>query len=211
MIKQIQKLPKSFFEEYHKKFKGDTYHTCQTCGGCEYSLIASFLPGETDYIAEKLNMSESDFRKKFLDEVKVEKITIDVVRMVIPCLWLNDKGHCLIRDFKLVLCDIYPLAIKIDNDKVSVEMDKWCPLYDVNENKFMQNWKDIEELFQQLPIEFIDALDKFECRNYDVVKLENIRGVSKEQVAIIDYKDILKCVIDINAYEATKKFCETNI
>lgn len=174
--KIMKKLPKSFFEEYHKKFKGDTHDICSTCAGCEYSLIASLLPGESDYMAEKMEMNEHNFREKFLDEIMVDNIKVDVIRMNIPYLIQFLFSYYAEKE------------------------------YSVN---FKKKWDKVKKLFEQVNPIFIQAIDKFEGKNYDVVKLEKLRGVSKNEIARLDYNDVLTCSIELGARESTKKFCKS--
>jgi uncharacterized protein len=79
------------------------------CGGaCEYTKIAGLLPGEERYIAEKLNLSLEEFIYSYLDGVKVDEHIINIIRCSNPCPFLKNDYSCAIKEFKPVLCLIYP-------------------------------------------------------------------------------------------------------
>ena len=52
------------YEGFHRMFSGsdqNTFNICRECGGaCEHNKIGTLLPGEEEYMAEKMGISVSD-------------------------------------------------------------------------------------------------------------------------------------------------------
>mgnify|MGYP001288008083 CR=1 FL=1 len=206
----MRKLPKSFFEEYHRLFRGDTFELCSACAGCECSLISALFPGEKEFISEKLGMKPNVFKEKFLDQIIVDDEIIEVIKMIVPCPWTSIAGECMIKEFKVVLCDIYPLVIKVKNGELRAEFDQWCPLHDnrYEHSHFKENWNKVKNLFNEnIDPKFIRSIQKFEDKNYDVFKLDALRNAARDQVATLDYRDVVQCAIQISARESTIRFC----
>ncbi len=212
-------LPKEFFSQFHDLFKGDTFELCQSCGGCEYAAIAALLPGEAAYIAEHLPapLSENEFRKRYVDEIIIPKgknfsakQRIEVLKLVAPCPFLNMDGSCMIRAFKPVLCEIYPLLLTVRNDRIIAEVDDWCPLGNsmVQASLFLKKWQLVSDLFQALDPNWVKATEVFDPFTYDFEKLassrknKNNEKLSINSIANVQVCNVLKCKIDdVNARE----------
>lgn len=140
---RFEPTPAECFAEYHRTFRGDTEDTfpvCKACGGaCEYNKIGTLMPGEREYMAGIKGMPVAEFSERYLDIIVMNDGTeLDVLRLVDGCPFLDKESRdgkpptyaCTCRDFKVVLCDIYPIAFHFRGGKVRFEIDKWCPIAD---------------------------------------------------------------------------------
>lgn len=194
-----EKLPISFYENFHSTFKGDTYVDCFPCGGCEFTLLAPLFPGETDFIASKVNISEDKFYNTFVDVIQTPIFDIDSIRLTAPCPFLDSMFQCRIRDFKPILCEIYPLLITLKiNGTHSTKIDSWCPLSQRNDivDEFFLKWGKVEDLFNIVDPKWLRSLEYFDDYYYDFHKLQDIRGVPLEKVAMVPLKELLDCRIE---------------
>jgi Fe-S-cluster containining protein len=129
-------VPAKHFVEFHDSFHGDTpqtFQVCAKCGGaCEFNKIGTLMPGEREYMAAEVGVSVAEFTERFLDILVMEDdMELDVLRLINGCPFL-DPGtfECNCRRFKVVLCEIYPIAFQVQEDRVHFEIDDWCPLSD---------------------------------------------------------------------------------
>ena len=93
-----QTIPIERFEAFHDKFQGDSpevFRICSACGGkCEYSKVSTLLPGEARYMASSLRMDETAFRERYVDGIRVDSVTLDVLKLVDPCPFLSPQFEC---------------------------------------------------------------------------------------------------------------------
>lgn len=130
----FEKVPVNVYENFHKKFSGSNQNTskiCKECGGaCEHNKIGSLLPGEDEYIAKKMGINLSDFKILYTDVLKMDDGTlINVLKLGKLCPFLNKKtGECKCKNFKPILCKIYPIIFTIDAEKINLKIDHRCKL-----------------------------------------------------------------------------------
>lgn len=133
---RFKPIPARYFAEFHDSFKGDTLETfrvCAKCGGaCEFNKVGTLMPGEREYMAAAAGLPVAEFSERFLDIIEMEDgMELDVLRMINGCPFL-DRGtfECNCRKYKVVLCEIYPLAFHVREGQVHFEIDDWCPIAD---------------------------------------------------------------------------------
>lgn len=133
---RFEAIPARYFVEFHRSFRGDTPETfsvCAKCGGaCEFNKIGTLMPGEREYMAAAAGLSVGEFSGKFLDVLELEDgMELDVLRLINGCPFL-DRGtfECNCREYKVVLCEIYPIGFHVREGRVHFEIDNWCPLSD---------------------------------------------------------------------------------
>src|ERR1044071_433371 len=117
-------LPAYHFAAFHRAFQGDTLETfrvCSKCGGaCEFNKIGTLMPGEREYMAAIAGLSVDEFTAKYLDFLLMEDGTeLDVLRLINGCPFL-DRGtfECNCREYKVILCEIYPIDFQILDGRV---------------------------------------------------------------------------------------------
>ena len=124
------------FADFHRAFRGDTAETfevCAKCGGaCEFNKIGTLMPGEREYMAAFSGLSAAEFTAKYLDIIQMDDgMELDVLRLINGCPFL-DRGtfECNCREFKVILCEIYPIDFQILQGRVFFGIDDWCPIAD---------------------------------------------------------------------------------
>lgn len=108
-----------------------TFNTCMECGGeCERNKIGTLLPGEKEYIAKKMGINVLEFETRYLDILRMDDGTlIHVLKLGKSCPFLNEENEtCECRNFKPVLCKIYPLIFTVQTEKINFKIDNWCKL-----------------------------------------------------------------------------------
>lgn len=131
IIFHFSKLQPQKFIEFHREFNGedDWWGMCNKCGGkCEQYSIGSLMPGEKRLMSNWLNITISQFENLYLDRIITPLGDIDVLKMKPGCPFLDENFHCTIKQIKVVLCDIYPIAFEVKNNIVNFFIDPWCPL-----------------------------------------------------------------------------------
>jgi uncharacterized protein len=122
-------IPFEAFERFHQEFQGDTWDTCERCGGkCEINKIGSLMPGEAAYISKKRGETEDDFRAKYLDGIQTDLGLVDVLKLKQGCPFLDSQYRCTIKEVKVVLCEVYPVVFEVEGDDVKFYNDDWCPI-----------------------------------------------------------------------------------
>jgi uncharacterized protein len=163
------------------------------CGGaCEYTKIAGLLPGEERYIAEKLNLSLEEFIYSYLDGVKVDEHIINIIRCSNPCPFLKNDYSCAIKEFKPVLCLIYPIIFKPDGSGRKLELDYSCPLAQNREaERYFKNTgiKLASQLY--VPGDWIEDIYKFDDFDYDYKKIVKERDMSLNRYKLYTLKNLL--------------------
>jgi Fe-S-cluster containining protein len=129
----FRKIPMQMYENFHKMFSGsnqNTFKICRECGGaCEHNKIGTLLPGEEEYMAEKMGISVLDFKIRYLDLLKMDDGTlIHVLKLGKLCPFLNEDEVCECRNFKPIFCKIYPTVFTIEDGKINFILDNWCKL-----------------------------------------------------------------------------------
>lgn len=179
------KIPKEKFQEFHASIEGEGWWwgLCADCGGrCEYNKIGSLVPGEKEFIAGELGMSVRAFADKYLDRLVTPLGTIDVLKLKDGCPFLDSEWRCVIKKIKVVLCETYPVAFYIKDERVEFFIDPWCPL---------SRRQDIRDYFEKVvmpalkkldaPVAWYKAATLYDEHNFDYKTIE------------LERKDGLKC------------------
>jgi Fe-S-cluster containining protein len=182
----FKKLPREIFESFHDIFSGgnqNTFSICRECGGaCERSKIGTLLPGEKEYMAEKMGVSVSEFEISYLDVLRMNDGTqLYVLKLGKLCPFLNGKsGECKCQNFKPIICKIYPIVVTIENGKINFRIDNWCKLS--REKVCRIYFESVIPLLSSLPIsiEWFRHVVSYDNLCFDYVKLEKYRnGINK--------------------------------
>jgi len=183
-------------QKFHDTFKGDTtitFPVCLECGGvCEYKKISSLLPGEAEFMAFKKGEPLEQFRNKYLDGFRFKGQVIDIIKCIPKCPLMNADYSCGARGFKPIMCLIYPIIFKRENDKYIADVDDYCPLImNPKTSKFFR--EDGIKLVEQLGIddEWIDIDYIFDEYNYNYDKMLADRNVPAEEYKIYELDEIL--------------------
>jgi len=129
-----KKISMQKYENLHKIFSGsnrNTFKICRECGGaCEHNKIGTLLPGEEEYMAEKMGINVSEFKIRYLDVLNMDDGTlIHVLKLGKLCPFLSQESkECNCRDFKPIFCKIYPLVLTLENEKINFKIDNSCKL-----------------------------------------------------------------------------------
>ena len=115
--KQFLKLHKELFSSYD----------CNKCRNCCKKFHGEINVADLEKTAESLGMSQENFKKKYLSELK-EGVYPTKNK---PCDFLQKDGACLLRDCKPESCKEYPHTDKPDRFESLlniVESAKICPV-----------------------------------------------------------------------------------
>lgn len=186
---RFKQIPAHIFAEFHKSFRGDTaatFKVCAACGGaCEFNKIGTLMPGEREYMAGVAGLSVEDFSEKYLDSIRMENgRELDVLRLINGCPFLNRGSFkCDCREYKVVLCEIYPLAFYVRQGLVHFELDDWCPISDTS--RFRRRFLEIGVPAVKklgVPVEWYECVAKYDDLYFDYVALQEYRrDVNKPQ------------------------------
>ncbi len=183
-------------ENFHNTFSGSTektFNICRGCGGeCEHNKIGTLLPGEKEYMAAKLGISVSEFKGRYLDFLEMDDGTrIDVLKLGKLCPFLNrETEECGCREFKPILCKIYPVVFKVEGERVNFIIDSWCQLSMKKECR--SYFEAAIPLFLALPVpaewfRYVASYDDL-CFDYDQLK-KHRRG--KNPCEVFSLKELL--------------------
>ncbi len=92
------------------------------------------MPGEALFIADSLGMDITEFRNKFLDGIITAHGTVEVLKLKPGCPFINKNYECSIRNFKPILCEIYPIVFEVKDNQVDFFLDPWCPISRLDNN-----------------------------------------------------------------------------
>lgn len=179
---RFQLIRPHYFAEFHANFRGDTPQTfavCAKCGGaCEFNKIGTLMPGEREYMAGRAGLSVADFSEKFLDIIKMENgVELDVLRLINGCPFL-DRGtfECNCREYKVVLCEIYPIGFHVEEGQVHFAIDNWCPLSDTLRYRRHFTEVGIPAVSRlPVPVEWYQHVARYDERHFDYHALEAYR------------------------------------
>lgn len=96
----IDELDKQFLELHNELFVN---YDCNSCRNCCKEYSASFEEHELAPIAALLNMSETEFKNKYIEE-NYGEYQLNVK----PCCFLKEDGGCQIEACKPSSCRDYP-------------------------------------------------------------------------------------------------------
>ncbi|MDP4197526.1 MAG: YkgJ family cysteine cluster protein [Bacteroidota bacterium] len=191
----FKKASMQMYENFHKMFGGsdkNTFKICRECGGaCEHNKIGTLLPFEEEYMAERMGMSVSDFKVRYLDLIKMADGTmIYVLKLGKSCPFLNEDGVCKCRNFKPVFCKIYPVVFTIEDEKINITIDNWCKL---SRNKACRLYFETAiPLLSNLtiPIEWLRHVTSYDNFCFDYDELEKHRR-GKNKIAAFSLEELL--------------------
>ncbi len=209
-----KKIPMQMYENFHNIFSGsnqNTFKICSECGGaCEHNKIGTLLPGEEEYMAEKMGMSISEFKIRYLDALKMDDGTlIYVLKLGKLCPFLNEENdECECRDFKPIFCKIYPLVFTLEKNKINFIIDNWCKLS--RKKACRLYFETAIPLLSSLaiPIEWLRHVNSYDnlCFDYDQLK-EYRRG--KNKYAIFSLEEVLNLQkVKIQTTSLCVDFCQ---
>ncbi len=197
----FKKIPMHMYENFHKMFSGsnqNTFEICRKCGGaCEHNKIGTLLPGEKEYMANKMGISISKFKLRYLDLLKMDDGTlVHVLKLGELCPFLNkETEECECSDFKPVICKIYPVVFRVEDKKVNFTIDNWCQL---SRTKVCRNYfESAIPLLSRLPIpfEWFNHVISYDDLNFDYDQLRKCRK-GKGQYAVFTLEELLSLRID---------------
>jgi Fe-S-cluster containining protein len=193
-------IPFASFDKIHQEFHGDTWEICRFCGGkCEINKIGALMPGEAEYIASKMNYEIGRFRDQFLDGLLTPYGYVDVLKLKPTCPFLSETFQCSIKDFKPVLCAVYPLVFKVEDEQVEFFLDDWCPMVQCHGPVKYFKEKGIAPL-KALPVdlEWWRAVETFDGLCVDYHKIFALRATQPNYV-IMTLDQILTCEVEQDA------------
>lgn len=197
----FKKIPMNMYENFHKMFSGsnqNTFNVCSKCGGaCEHNKIGTLLPGEKEYMAKKMGISVSEFKLRYLDVLKMNDGTlIHVLKLGELCPFLNRKTEvCACKDFKPLICKIYPVVFTVENGKVNFTFDDWCQL---SKKEVCRNYfKSAIPLLSRLPIpvEWFKYVVSYDDLCFDYEQIKELRE-GKDKHAVFTLRELLSFQTD---------------
>ena len=191
-----KKIPMQMYEGFHRMFSGsnqNTFNICRECGGaCEHNKIGTLLPGEEEYMAEKMGISVSDFKVRYLDILKMDDGTlIHVLKLGKLCPFLNEENdECECRDFKPIFCKIYPVIFTLEDEKINFIIDDWCKLSRKEACRIY--FETAIPLLSSLsiPIEWLRHVVSYDNLCFDYDQLERHRN-GKNRYAVFSLEELL--------------------
>jgi Fe-S-cluster containining protein len=141
-------------------------------------------------MAAVAGLSVAEFSERFLDTLEMEDgMELDVLRLINGCPFL-DRGtfQCNCREYKVVLCEIYPIGFHVREGQVSFAIDDWCPLADTL--RFRRHFAEagipaVSKL--QVPVEWYRHVARYDDLHFDYHALEAYRrDRSKPQTFTLD-------------------------
>lgn len=191
----FRKIPLQKYESFHKMFRGsnrNTFKICRECGGaCEHNKIGTLLPGEEEYMAEKMGISVSDFKIRYLDLLKMDDGTlIHVLKLGKLCPFLNEDEVCECRNFKPIFCKIYPLVSTVEDKKINFTIDNWCKLSGKEACRLY--FETAIPLLSSLaiPIGWLRHVTSYDNLSFDYDKLEKFRR-GKNKYSVFSLEELL--------------------
>ena len=226
MTTTIAPVPAERFHEFHHAFNGEgdgIWDICADCGGrCELHKIGTLMPGEKDYIAAELGLPLAEFEAKYLDRLATPRGTVDVLKLMFGCPFLDSCFHCTLADRKVkpVLCEIYPvvfataeiagadgrseLAVEFAVDEIDCplmhEHYRWAGRTIVN-----PRWRQRRDYFEQVgiprlrqvaaPAEFYWIVAQYDDENFDYRALQRLRKVPVDRYDTFTLAELNSCRI----------------
>lgn len=192
--KIMEEISKEDFKYMHNLLQGEFYNICHECGGeCEYTQLGIFLPGEVDYIAEKLNYKKEDFIRKYINVVEFKGKEIHLLKLgICPFLNVNKMCDLMEKGIKPITCRLYPLWIGLDNGQVTLKLDEdFCPYAWSIPIKFKRKAiKLFEFIKNKIPAYWLEFETQIDDYMFDYSKLNKFR--KKIQISV---EELLSCKI----------------
>lgn len=171
----------------------NTFKICKECGGaCEHNKIGTLLPGEKEYMAKKMGMSILDFQIRYIDILKMGDGTlINILKLGKLCPLLNKKtGECKCKNFKPIICKIYPIIFTVDAEKLNFKVDHWCKLS--RKKSCVLYFEKAIPLLLNLPVslEWFKHVVTYDNLCFDYNRLKNYRN-KRSNNAVFSLEEIL--------------------
>jgi uncharacterized protein len=191
---RFERIPAERFVEFHTSFLGDTlatFEVCSHCGGaCEYNKIVTLVPGEREYMAGAAGLSVGEFSERYLDILVMEDgMELDVLRLINGCPFLDWKTYeCKCREYKVVLCEIYPIGFQVREGEVEFEIDDWCPLSDTLPFRHYFQQVGVSAMRElQVPVAWYEQVARYDDLYFDYEALQACeRDPAKPQVFTLE-------------------------
>ena len=169
-----------------------TFNTCKECeGACEYNKIGTLLPGEKEYMAKEMGINVYEFAVRYLDILRMEDGTrLYVLKLGRLCPFLNEETkECDCRNFKPIVCKVYPIIFTVEDDKIKFAIDNWCKLS--KKKAFRTYFKKSIHLLSSIPIpiEWFAYVASYDNLLFDYNQLAKYR--CKEKYKIFSPEEIL--------------------
>jgi uncharacterized protein len=221
---EIQNVPLERFQAFHHSFNGEgdgIWDVCAQCGGrCEQHKIGTLMPGEKEYIAAQLGIPLAAFEAKYLDRLVTPRGSVDVLKLMSGCPFLDSCYHCTLADnlIKPVLCEVYPVVFEVDmvggtEDAPELEVhfsvdEIDCPLvhqtYEWKGRKILNlQWQGYRKHFETVGIERLRQMDaapawywivaQYDYENFDYTALERKRNVPVNQYDTFTLDELMTC------------------
>jgi Fe-S-cluster containining protein len=176
---RFEPIPAERFAEFHDSFLGDTlatFEVCDHCGGaCEYNKVGTLMPGEREYMAEAAGLSVEEFSERYLDILVMDDgMELDVLRLINGCPFLDRVTYkCNCREYKVVLCEIYPVVFHVQEGDVHFSIDDWCPLSDTLPfRRYFQELGVSAIKRLQVPVEWYQHVARYDDLYFDYEALQ---------------------------------------
>lgn len=188
------------FEAFHANFKGDNeeiFTICQNCGGqCEYNKISTLLPGEKDYMAQRMGLAVEEFENLYLDSILIKGKELEVLKLTPTCPFLDlHSFKCACREFKVVFCEIYPIIPFIDdNNLLRFTLDQNCPLF--HNKKCYHHFREtgIPTLIDlAIPLDWYKLVISYDELSFNYSKLFALRNKPVDQKEAFPFRVVLNC------------------
>jgi len=198
---RFESIHPDHFAEFHKSFHGDTSDTfkvCRACGGaCEYTKVGTLMPGEREYMAAAARLSVAEFNERYLDVIRMEDgMELDVLRLINGCPFLDRVSFaCNCREYKVVLCEIYPIAFQVQEQEGRVEfsIDDWCPLADTL--RFRRHFLEVGVAAISklpVPVDWYRRVARYDDLHFDYLALEACR-VDRSKPQTFTFDELVAC------------------
>ena len=222
MPQPIAPLPVERFQAFHDAFDGEgngMWEICAQCGGkCEHHKIGTLMPGEKEFIAAQLQLSVAELEHRYLDQLVTPRGTVDVLKLVPGCPFLDQCFHCTLADshVKPVLCEVYPVVFDVSQVggsgdapelKVEFHLDELdCPLlhrtYQWSQRSVKNpRWRTYRDYFTHKGIERLERVGapaawywivaQYDNENFDYHALARLRTVPANRYASITLDQLM--------------------
>jgi len=186
------------FTSFHESFKGDCPSTAKLCfkcqGKCEKSQIGTLLPGEKEYMAQRMDLPLNVFTELYLDTLIVNGQCLDVLKLGLMCPFLTDDRSCACRAFKVVMCAVYPVMFSVAEGKTKFFLDSTCPL--THDPELARYFREVgipalEAL--EPPAESLSLVTRYDWFDFDYDSIRRIRHTMGHQIFFLE--DLLQCAV----------------
>lgn len=144
-------------------------------------------------MADKSGVSLEMFKNKFLDGVMIDGETVDILKCIETCPFLKPDFSCGVKNFKPLLCLIYPLIFEPDEKGGwKLVLDRMCPLAQdsITAHYFANTGKQMIEAIKFSP-EWLRRIYEIDGYDYDYEAMTKNRRVPLEQYKVYGLDELL--------------------